>query len=52
MASAMGAGIGQLALGKAIAYAGERQVFKTPIGAHQASRTRSPPPRSSWSWRG
>ena len=35
MAAAMGAGIGRLALGKAVAYAGERQVFKTPIGAHQ-----------------
>ncbi|GAA1900105.1 acyl-CoA dehydrogenase [Actinomadura bangladeshensis] len=35
MASAMGAGIGRLALGKAIGYARERQVFRTPIGAHQ-----------------
>ncbi|MDL4777842.1 MULTISPECIES: acyl-CoA dehydrogenase family protein [Thermomonosporaceae] len=35
MAAAMGAGIGRLALGKAVAYAGDRQVFTTPIGAHQ-----------------
>ncbi|WUI03646.1 acyl-CoA dehydrogenase family protein [Spirillospora sp. NBC_00431] len=35
MAAAMGAGIGRLALGKAVAYAGDRRVFKTPIGAHQ-----------------
>ena len=35
MASAMGAGIGRLALGKAISYARDRQVFRTPIGAHQ-----------------
>ncbi|MBW8487744.1 acyl-CoA dehydrogenase family protein [Actinomadura parmotrematis] len=35
MAAAMGAGIGRLALGKAVAYAGDRQVFKSPIGAHQ-----------------
>lgn len=31
----MGAGIGRLALGKAVSYAGERQVFEVPIGAHQ-----------------
>ncbi|MFB4296470.1 acyl-CoA dehydrogenase family protein [Actinomadura sp. NTSP31] len=35
MAAAMGAGIGRLALGKAVSYAKDRQVFKTPIGAHQ-----------------
>ncbi|GAA1562844.1 acyl-CoA dehydrogenase [Actinomadura kijaniata] len=35
MASAMGAGIGRLALGRAVNYAKDRQVFKTPIGAHQ-----------------
>lgn len=35
MAAAMGAGIGRLALGKAIAYAKDRRVFTTPIGAHQ-----------------
>ncbi|MCW2937786.1 MAG: acyl-CoA dehydrogenase [Actinomycetia bacterium] len=35
MATAMGAGIGRLALAKAVAYAKERQVFKVPIGAHQ-----------------
>jgi alkylation response protein AidB-like acyl-CoA dehydrogenase len=35
MASAMGAGIGRLALDRATAYARDRQVFKTPIGAHQ-----------------
>ncbi|GLZ13980.1 acyl-CoA dehydrogenase [Actinomadura sp. NBRC 104425] len=35
MAAAMGAGIGRLALGKAVAYARDRQVFRTPIGAHQ-----------------
>ncbi|GLW65151.1 acyl-CoA dehydrogenase [Actinomadura rubrobrunea] len=35
MAAAMGAGIGRLALGKAVAYAKERQVFRAPIGAHQ-----------------
>ncbi|MGC4958035.1 acyl-CoA dehydrogenase family protein [Actinomadura citrea] len=31
----MGAGIGRLALGKATGYAMSRQVFRTPIGAHQ-----------------
>ncbi|GAA4090815.1 acyl-CoA dehydrogenase [Actinomadura miaoliensis] len=35
MAAAMGAGIGRLALGKAVAYAKDRQVFRAPIGAHQ-----------------
>jgi alkylation response protein AidB-like acyl-CoA dehydrogenase len=35
MAAAMGAGIGRLALDKATAYAKDRQVFTTPIGAHQ-----------------
>ncbi|WP_119730021.1 acyl-CoA dehydrogenase family protein [Thermomonospora amylolytica] len=35
MAAAMGAGIGRLALAKAVSYARERQVFKVPIGAHQ-----------------
>lgn len=35
MATAMAAGIGRLALAKAVAYANSRQVFKTPIGAHQ-----------------
>jgi alkylation response protein AidB-like acyl-CoA dehydrogenase len=35
MATAMGAGIGRLALAKAVAYAKDRQVFKVPIGAHQ-----------------
>jgi len=35
MAAAMGAGIGRLALGKAVSYAKERQVFTVPIGAHQ-----------------
>ncbi|MGK5554922.1 acyl-CoA dehydrogenase family protein [Actinomadura kijaniata] len=35
MASAMGAGIGRLALGRAVNYARDRRVFTTPIGAHQ-----------------
>jgi alkylation response protein AidB-like acyl-CoA dehydrogenase len=35
MATAMAAGIGRLALAKAVAYANTRQVFRTPIGAHQ-----------------
>ncbi|MEU6036436.1 acyl-CoA dehydrogenase [Actinomadura sp. NPDC047616] len=35
MAAAMGAGIGRLALGKAVAYAKDRQVFRAPIGTHQ-----------------
>ncbi|MEU5884044.1 acyl-CoA dehydrogenase [Spirillospora sp. NPDC047279] len=35
MATAMAAGIGRLALDKSVAYAKDRQVFKTPIGAHQ-----------------
>ncbi|GAA2112746.1 acyl-CoA dehydrogenase family protein [Actinomadura alba] len=35
MGSAYSAGIGRYALAKAARYAGERQVFKTPIGAHQ-----------------
>ncbi|WP_149360538.1 acyl-CoA dehydrogenase family protein [Lolliginicoccus suaedae] len=36
MASAMAIGTARYALDKATAYAKERQVFKTPIGAHQA----------------
>ncbi|GAA2626209.1 acyl-CoA dehydrogenase [Actinomadura fulvescens] len=35
MATAMAVGIGRLALDKSVAYARDRQVFKTPIGAHQ-----------------
>jgi hypothetical protein len=35
MATAMAAGIGRLALAKAVEYANTRQVFRTPIGAHQ-----------------
>jgi alkylation response protein AidB-like acyl-CoA dehydrogenase len=35
MASAYAIGIGRHALGKAVAYVKERQVWKTPIGAHQ-----------------
>jgi alkylation response protein AidB-like acyl-CoA dehydrogenase len=35
MATAMAAGIGRLALARAVGYANSRQVFKTPIGAHQ-----------------
>ncbi|GAA3202756.1 acyl-CoA dehydrogenase [Actinocorallia longicatena] len=35
MATAMAGGIGRYALGRAVEYAGSRQVFKTPIGAHQ-----------------
>jgi alkylation response protein AidB-like acyl-CoA dehydrogenase len=35
MASAFAIGIGRHALGKAVAYVKERQVWKTPIGAHQ-----------------
>jgi alkylation response protein AidB-like acyl-CoA dehydrogenase len=35
MGTAYAAGIGRYALGKAVRYANERQVFKTPIGAHQ-----------------
>jgi alkylation response protein AidB-like acyl-CoA dehydrogenase len=35
MGSAYSAGIGRYALAKAVRYAGERQVFNTPIGAHQ-----------------
>ncbi|MCW2919010.1 MAG: acyl-CoA dehydrogenase [Actinomycetia bacterium] len=35
MATAMATGIGRLALAKAVEYANSRQVFKTPIGAHQ-----------------
>jgi alkylation response protein AidB-like acyl-CoA dehydrogenase len=35
MGTAYSAGIGRYALAKAAKYAGERQVFKTPIGAHQ-----------------
>ncbi|MBB3037661.1 acyl-CoA dehydrogenase family protein [Hoyosella altamirensis] len=36
MASAMAIGMARYALNKATNYAKERQVFKTPIGAHQA----------------
>ena len=35
MASAFAIGIGRHALGKAVAYVKQRQVWKTPIGAHQ-----------------
>jgi alkylation response protein AidB-like acyl-CoA dehydrogenase len=35
MGTAYAAGIGRYALGKAVRYANERQVFKMPIGAHQ-----------------
>jgi alkylation response protein AidB-like acyl-CoA dehydrogenase len=35
MASAFAIGIGRHALGKAVAYVKERQVWKAPIGAHQ-----------------
>jgi alkylation response protein AidB-like acyl-CoA dehydrogenase len=35
MATAMAGGIGRLALAKAVGYANSRQVFRTPIGAHQ-----------------
>jgi alkylation response protein AidB-like acyl-CoA dehydrogenase len=35
MATAMATGIGRLALARAVEYANSRQVFKTPIGAHQ-----------------
>jgi alkylation response protein AidB-like acyl-CoA dehydrogenase len=35
MASAFAIGIGRHALGKAVAYVKERQVWKVPIGAHQ-----------------
>lgn len=35
MAAAMSVGSARHALGKAVAYANERQVFSTPIGAHQ-----------------
>lgn len=36
MGAASGCGLARLALGKAVAYAKERTVWKTPIGAHQA----------------
>ncbi|MBD0746330.1 acyl-CoA dehydrogenase family protein [Streptomyces sp. CBMA152] len=36
MTAAFAIGMGRYALGKAIAYARERQVWKAPIGAHQA----------------
>ncbi|MEU0114903.1 acyl-CoA dehydrogenase [Streptomyces bobili] len=36
MTAAFAIGMGRFALGKAIAYARERTVWKTPIGAHQA----------------
>ena len=36
MAAAFNIGLGRYALDKAVAYAKERAVFKTPIGAHQA----------------
>ncbi|MEU9640459.1 acyl-CoA dehydrogenase family protein [Streptomyces sp. NPDC048188] len=36
MTAAFGIGMGRHALGKALAYARERTVWKTPIGAHQA----------------
>ncbi|MFI8322788.1 acyl-CoA dehydrogenase family protein [Streptomyces sp. NPDC085529] len=36
MTAAFAIGMGRYALGRAVAYAKERQVWKTPIGAHQA----------------
>ncbi|MYQ51489.1 MULTISPECIES: acyl-CoA dehydrogenase family protein [unclassified Streptomyces] len=36
MTAAFGIGMGRYALGKAVEYARTRQVWKTPIGAHQA----------------
>ncbi|MBU6534653.1 acyl-CoA dehydrogenase family protein [Streptomyces sp. NPDC057245] len=36
MTAAFGIGMGRFALGKALEYARERTVWKTPIGAHQA----------------
>ncbi|MFT3900892.1 MAG: acyl-CoA dehydrogenase family protein [Gordonia sp. (in: high G+C Gram-positive bacteria)] len=36
MGAASAVGMGRFALGKAVAYANERTVWKTPIGAHQA----------------
>ncbi|MFJ3585900.1 acyl-CoA dehydrogenase family protein [Streptomyces sp. NPDC090127] len=36
MTAAFAIGMGRYALGKAVAYAKERQVWKSPIGAHQA----------------
>lgn len=36
MSAAISVGLGRYALGKAVAYAQQRQVWSTPIGAHQA----------------
>jgi alkylation response protein AidB-like acyl-CoA dehydrogenase len=36
MTAAFGIGMGRFALGKAVEYAGTRQVWKAPIGSHQA----------------
>ncbi|MER5769889.1 acyl-CoA dehydrogenase family protein [Streptomyces sp. NPDC001985] len=36
MTAAFAVGMGRYALGRAVAYAKERQVWRTPIGAHQA----------------
>ncbi|MDQ0794722.1 acyl-CoA dehydrogenase family protein [Streptomyces sp. B1I3] len=36
MTAAFGIGMGRYALGRAVEYAGTRQVWKAPIGAHQA----------------
>ncbi|WP_324783406.1 acyl-CoA dehydrogenase family protein [Streptomyces sp. H51] len=36
MTAAFGIGMGRYALSRAVRYAGERSVWKTPIGAHQA----------------
>ncbi|MGI5482198.1 acyl-CoA dehydrogenase family protein [Streptomyces lavendofoliae] len=36
MTAAFAVGMGRYALGRAVAYAGERQVWKAPIGSHQA----------------
>lgn len=52
LAASLSNGIGRYALDKAARYARERQVWSTPIGAHQECRTRSRRPTSLWSWPG
>ncbi len=50
MTAAFAIGMGRYALAQAVTYAKERQVWKAPIGAHQAVAHPWPRRTSSWSW--
>lgn len=50
MTAAFAIGMGRYALAQAVKYAKERQVWKAPIGAHQAIAHPSRRPTSSSNW--